>query len=249
MTHARSGEADRVLRPGHLALGCIALIGCTWFEACAGAPVTQTEPIVGTFTIFNRSSPYLIAAPHGEFDEKTGEIVWKFCRVVRWDCLIVEGFREESAAINVNRPSEGVRISDTQFTERAALVYARYVEKIRKLTPALRLYVEIHGNDRSESKKHIEIATVGITPAQAERIAALFRKKLKAVGLDLEIRIDVLDQIHYNATHARRFGVLSFLNPALHIELPVSARTDSFQKTVRFLAKTLPVLVKREFPK
>lgn len=216
---------------------------------CSAPAIPKQSLIIGTFTIFNRDSPYLISAPHGEYDDNTGELVWEFCHQVRWDCMIVEGFRREKVPINVNRPTEGMRMAETQFTRRAAMVYARYIKKIRKLTPALRFYVEIHGNESEKNINRIEVATVGISPARARRIDRLLAGIMREEGLQLDLRIDVLEKIRYKATHARQFGVLSFLSPAIHIELPLSARTENRGKTIRVLVRALPELVKHEFPR
>lgn len=215
---------------------------------CLSGPEGGAPPVIGSFTIFNRESPYLVAAPHGEFDVQTGEIVWRYCQVVRWDCLIAEGFRADHAPINVNRPTEGTRLAETKFTERASLVYARYVKRIARISPELRFYVEIHGNEYAGSENFIEVATVGISTAQAERIAARGKKLLEAEGLPLEMRIDVLDKIRFRATHNRKFGVLSFIRPAVHLEFPLHPRTKQQEQLVRFLVKFLPDVAEAEFP-
>ena len=227
-----------------LAFFCLTglFLGCT-SGASDGGP-----PVIGAFTIFNRESPYLVAAPHGEYDDQTGEIVWRFCNKIRWDCLIAEGFRADHAPINVNRPTEGASLAGTRFTERASLVYARYVKRIAQISPGLRFYVEIHGNDYPGSEKFVEMATVGITAPQAMRIAHLAETLLAAEGLALEMRIDVLEKIRFRATHNRRFGVLSFIQPAMHLEFPLKARTAQQEQTLSFLLKFLPAVATGEFP-
>lgn len=141
--------------------------------------------------MFNRESPYLIAAPHGEFDENTGELVYDFCEKVRWDCLIAEGFREDGARINVNRPTEGLRLSEAQFTERASLVYAKYLNRIRRLSPQVHFYVEIHGHENKDLAETVEVATVGLSVDQAQHIKDLFSESFKREGLPpLVIKVD-----------------------------------------------------------
>ncbi len=220
-----------------------ALMAAYWCQSSGGE-----QPVIGAFTIFNRESPYLIAAPHGEYDEGTGEIVWEFCQKVRWDCLIAEGFRAEHAPINVNRPTEGVSLAETRFTERASLVYARYVRRITRIAPTLRFYVEIHGNDYPGSRDRIEVATVGLTKQQAIRIERLGSQLLADEGLHYELVIDLLDPIRFRASQSRKFGVLSFIRPALHIELPVRARKADRERTVKFLTGFLAQAALSEFP-
>ncbi len=205
--------------------------------------------LIGTFTMFNRESPYLIAAPHGEYDENTGELVYDFCEQVRWDCLIAEGFRDEKAMINVNRPTEGARLSETRFSESAAVVYAKYVHRIRRLSPKVLFYVEIHGHDHSGLTNTVDIATVGISHSQAVFIHDTLTQAFEEQGLSaLDVRLDALEPIHYNATHARRFGVLSFISPALHIELPHSTRHEHRARVVNALGKALPRVARDAFP-
>lgn len=207
----------------------------------------KTEVLVGTFTMFDRESTYLIAAPHGEFDEFTGEIVYDFCDEVRWDCLIAEGFR--SGQINVNRPTEGVRIKETQFTARASIVYAKYLKRIRRLSPRVGFYVEIHGHDNPSLANSIEISTVGLTDSQAHYIKEQFEEVFREEQLGhLEVRLDKFEEIHYKASHARDFGVLSFISPAIHIEFPRSARTDHREKVVKSLVRVLPTVSAEVFP-
>ena len=214
---------------------------------CAAGPTDGGPPVIGSFTIFNRESPFLVAAPHGEFDTETGEIVWRFCQKVRWDCLIAEGFRAQHAPINVNRPTEGSSLATTRFSERASLVYARYVKRIARISPGLRFYVEVHGNEYPGSENFIEVATVGITAVQAQRIAARGERLLAAEGLRLEMHIDALEDIRFRASHNRKFGVLSFIRPAMHLEFPLKVRTDQQEQLVRFLVKFLPAVAVAEF--
>lgn len=214
-------------------------------SACAEVPLRVPTPIIGTFTMFNRQAPYLIAAPHGEYDENSGELVYDFCEQVRWDCLIAEGFRDERAPINVNRPTEGTTLNNARFTERATLVYAKYVKRIRRLSPRVRFYVEIHGHENASLHDTIEIASVGISPSQGDAIASAFDRALQGEGLTtLNVSIDVVNTIRYKASHARKFGVLSFISPAIHIELPSSVRTVDRDKMVRVLVRLLPELTK-----
>jgi hypothetical protein len=207
------------------------------------------EVLVGTFTMFNRQSPYLIAAPHGEYDNNTDEVVYEFCERVRWDCLVAEGFRNRRTMINVNRPTAGAKLRDTRFTDSAADVYSQYVSRIRRLSPRVAFYAEIHGHEHAKLPDVIDIATVGISPEQAKFIYKTLKVAMVDQGLGhLELRIDVLESIHYKATHARRFGVLSFLSPAVHVELPHDARNQLRPQLVAALVAALPEIAAALFP-
>lgn len=216
-------------------------------SACAEPEVPKL--LIGTFTLINRESPYLIAAPHGQFDAHTAQMVYEFCDRVRWDCLVAEGFRGQRAFFNVNRPTEGMRLTETRFTEQAAFVYSKYVSRIRRLTPRVTFYAEIHGHSHPKLGDTIDVATVGVSKSQAEFIQKQLVEALdrEQVG-HLAVRIDVLEPIRFNATHARKFGVLSFLSPAVHIELPLSARTTLRTNVVRALAASLPRIAEHGFP-
>jgi hypothetical protein len=225
----------------------VATWAALWLVACA-TPKTP-EIVVGTFTVFNRESPYLIAAPHGEFDENTAEITYDFCEQVRWDCLVAEGFRGSTARINVNRPTAGTRLAQARFTEGAAAVYANYVKRIRRLSPRVTFYVEVHGHKRAALSEIIDIATIGVSPSQAVFMREVLERAFAAHGIkQYTVRIDVLEPIRYNATHARKFGVLSFLSPALHIELPGSARREHRRELVASLTEALPIIAREAFP-
>lgn len=202
---------------------------------------SQPDPYIGTFSLFDRESPFLIAAPHGSFDEGTGDIVHEFCKRVRWDCLIAEDFRRDEDPVNVNRPTEGVSLADTDRTQRADLVYQRYMKKLRRLNPDAHLYVEIHGNIFKGSRNRMEISTAGLNYNQGLFLREVMNKSNQATGLEqLEAVTDLTDEIRYLATHNKKFGVMSVLKPALHIELPLHERTKRRLDLVQSLAIGLP---------
>ncbi len=204
------------------------------------------EPYVGSFTLLDRGSRFLIAAPHGEFDENTAQVVLEFCAKTRWDCLVAEGFRDEDVPINVNRPTEGIRLVDERATRRAARVYERYVERLQALSTGVTLYVEIHGHEFDDLKDTIEVATVGVSKQGATMLEGRLRQALNLHGLnELVVRTDVLHTIRFNATSARRSGSLSLMNPALHIELPHSVRAQLRPQLVAALVDSLDPIAKR----
>lgn len=211
------------------------------FAAGALAFGQPDEPLVGTFTVVDRSDRYLLAAPHGESDSFTGQMARAICQSTRWTCLIASGFEADGRRINVNRPTEGVRLAETTFSSRAAEVYDAYMGKVRALTPRLQLYVELHGNNHPGSRDNIEIATAGVSEPWAQAIRAILSEALVQNGVGhLTPRIDVLDDIRYAASHNREYGALSMIEPALHVELPENARETHRDAVIAALTEALP---------
>lgn len=208
------------------------LAGATW--------TSEVEPVLGTFTVLDQDSTYVVAAPHADFDTHTGEIARKVCEQTGWSCVMASGFETEGPRINVNRPTEGVRLGDTAFSERAARVFDAYMGKVHTLAPRLELYVEIHGNNHPDVSD-IEIASTGVSEAWAQHVRRSLNRSLSRHGLEsTRARIDVLDDIRYAASHNREFGALSTIQPALHIELPHALRTTHRRAVIQALAESLP---------
>lgn len=222
---------------GILVASALALVGAF----IAGARFSKTSaPVVGTFTILERDLDYLVAAPHGSFDTHTDEIARGICAATGWSCLVARGFETGGPRINVNRPTEGTRLRETVFSERAQHIYTAYMERVETLMAQPRLYVEIHGNNHPDCQHAIEIATVGVSRARAGRLRKALRHSLRQNGLALTPRIDVYDEVRYAATHNREFGALSRISPALHIELPLMAREEQRPALINALAAALP---------
>jgi hypothetical protein len=206
----------------------------------------------GVFQSWDRNSSYLLTAPHGGFDLKTDEMVASFCRAVSWNCLTARGFRTRIHPINVNRPTEGVDevASQELFTPEAQKVYDAYHAKVfQRREESLKLYVEIHGNKRADSRGQIEIATQGISASKAQRIKQLLTDEIKRAELgEIKILIEPLDLIHFTASANKRLGILHDLSPALHLEFPRALREELKLQTIAFLSSALPRLVEAEFP-
>lgn len=183
--------------------------------------------IVGSFTVITRGRGFVIAAPHGDFDLHTGSMARSICQRLQWSCLVARGFATEGPRLNINRPTEGVRVKQAVFSPRAAKVYDAYLQEMQLLAPQVRLYVELHGNDHRASRNRIEVATAGISTSWARRIRHQMDLSFAKAGLErYSTHIDVLEPIRYAASHNREFGALSEIRPALHIELPWQARNE-----------------------
>jgi hypothetical protein len=109
----------------------------------------------------------------------------------------------------------------------AAAVWMVWRAKVAAQQP--RLYVEIHGNSRKASDHHIEVATVGIDAARAMRLQADFGLRLRGLAPAaprLQWAIEPLEPLHYSAVGAKRWGALSMVPRALHLEIPAAIRAD-----------------------
>lgn len=226
------------------AMGLVATALAVGFGVPNDREAGDTDEL-GSFSAVGRTDAFLIAAPHGQSDAFTGDMAEALCARTGWSCLVARGFSDDGRRINVNRPTEGVRRADTTFTPRAARVYEAYLSRVQALAPRLQLYVELHGNNHPGSRNAIEIATVGISEPWAHMIEQRLTRALREADLsDLTPRIDVLEDIRYGASHNREFGVLSLIEPALHIELPEGARTEHRDAVVAALAEALPDIAK-----
>ena len=116
------------------------------------------------------------------------------------------------------------------------------------INKAPKLYVEIHGNSRNESKNRIEIATVGINNDQARRIKLILQNALSSTKLTQSIAIENIDYIYYHATSSKAQGSLNKIKPAMHFEFPRSSRTINTDEVVAFLSFALPKLALELFP-
>ena len=136
----------------------------------------------------------------------------------------------------VNRPFEGVPgrpSSEETATPRARRVYETYERGVLAAAQGpLLFYVEIHGNNRPETARRIEIATVGVDHDEAARLRTLAQliRDAHLAGAPgaprLDVRVEPADPIFYTASGAKRDGVLRLPERALHIELPQVARAD-----------------------
>jgi hypothetical protein len=86
--------------------------------------------------------------------------------------VVARGFTVDRTRINVNRPAEGggLTCARESHTTRAKDVYDRYARLVSTAAAGrpLRLYVEVHGNSNPRAAQRVEIATTGISVAEAQ---------------------------------------------------------------------------------
>jgi hypothetical protein len=180
----------------------------------------------------------------------TEVIVREVCTNILWSCIIAQDFRSKGRYINVTRPTEklGGTSNNEAPTTRALHVYEEYLSQIYLLNKAPKLYVEVHGNSRNESKDRIEIATVGINGDQAKRVKLILQNAISSTKLTQSIAIENIDYIYYHATSSKARGSLSEIKPALHFEFPRGSRITSTDEVIAFLSFALPELALELFP-
>ena len=222
------------------------LAGLAMAGTCAQA-LEQTNHAFGVFEFQPTTTAVLIAAPHGTFDSNTAPIALEAARLLGAGHVTTQRFVVDRVRLNVNRPTEGASLSCAQEarTDRARDVYENYAGLVSKASSGrpLLLYVEVHGNSRSQSSERIEVAARGISADQAKKIkdayAAILAKVRKEDSgyPDLALAIEPRDQIFFTASCAKSLGILaSDLAPrALHFELPRSARAQAELKATGLL--------------
>jgi hypothetical protein len=196
---------------------------------------------------------FVVAAPHGSSDARTAEIAADIARRTGFGLVVASGFDLEpdtrdrpGRRYQVNRPFEGVPsrppAEDTP-SDGARRVYEVYERRVRETAQGpLRFYAEIHGNNRGDSARRIEIATVGIDAELARRLrvlAELVRDahlRGHAAAPRLDVLIEPADPIFYAASGAKRDGILKVPERALHIELPRTARIEHRELYTEILA-------------
>jgi hypothetical protein len=185
----------------------------------------------------------VVAAPHGTTDSRTGEMAAEIARRTGFGLVVATGFALEpdtpasaGRRFQVNRPYDGIPgrgPADERATPEARAVYEEYERRVRETARGpLRLYVEIHGNNRRDTAMGIEIATVGVDHGHALQLKTLLeltrdahlRANREAPRLD--VLMEPVDRIFYAAGGAKREGILRVPERALHIELPKAARHD-----------------------
>lgn len=189
---------------------------------------------------------FVVAAPHGSSDVRTGDIAAEVARRTGFGLVVASGFElgrdtrpGPGRRYQVNRPFEGTPSrppSEDITSEAARRVYDAYERRVRETAQGpLRFYAEIHGNDRSESAGRIEIATVGVDKEYAQRLRALaelvrdahLRGQTRVPRL--EVAVEPADPVFYAASGAKRDGILKLPERAFHIELPKAARIEHRQ--------------------
>jgi hypothetical protein len=215
------------------------LAGCATQAVSVGAAAAP----LGHVTARPGRPGFVVAAPHGSSDRFTAEIAADVAARSGAGLVMATGFTLASDAgaeagrrYQVNRPFDGVpgtSPAHERSSEGARRVYEAYAARVREAAGGpLALYVEIHGNNHADAAGQIEIATVGVNQELALRIKTL-GELVRDAHLHghadaprLAILVEPADTLRYNASAAKRDGILRLPAHALHIELPRAARTD-----------------------
>jgi len=230
--------SSRTRRLASVGAGIVVLSGCATHrvERPPGTPDGHVAVRPGRVGL-------VVAAPHGTSDINTGHIAGEIARRTGFGLVVASGFavpageaRHGRRRYQVNRPLEGVPgrpASEQERTEMARQVYELYERRVRQAARGpLRFYAEIHGNRRRACAGRIEIATVGVDRELALRLRALAELIRDAhlrtsPGIQrLDVLIEPVDAVTYQASGAKRDGILRLPERGLHIELPECARRD-----------------------
>jgi hypothetical protein len=79
---------------------------------------------------------------------------------------------------------------------------------------------ELHSNSNPRTANRIEIATVGISHSEARLLKAVVQKSSVTVALGLDVGIEPIDVIYWEAYAAKTWGTLRLAEKGLHVELP-----------------------------
>src|SRR5213596_335738 len=182
----------RLARLHSVATGPLILCGCA-----TRTVVFDTDASRGAITSRPGRPGSVIAAPHGTSDVRTGDIAADLAQRTGFGVVIATGFSIEP---------------DTR--ERAGRRYQAYEQRVREVAQgALRLLVEIHGNNHRDAAGRIEIATVGVDRELAFDLRTLLVFIRDAhLGAHVEARyldvvIEPADTLRYAASGAKRVGI------------------------------------------
>lgn len=194
----------------------------------------------GKIDAVDRESSSLIAAPYGDFDKGTSEIVKAACAQLRWDCLVATGYRTESRPLAVNRPIErGPASQADEFSDAAGDVYEYYNEKVDEIRgEPLALYVEVLGEGRDASGRF----TVTLSGKAKEQQAAISKilKEEWGKGGELGSSLVVLAAPEEGGTFGR-------VQAGLRFHVPREYRGSRREKTILFFASALKRIEKDVF--
>jgi hypothetical protein len=211
------------------------------FIALAGvvAPAVAQERVaheLGEIEFLVRRAGVVVAAPHGTYDANTAALALEAARRLDASYVLARRFVVEGVRINVNRPSEGADLTCARESRsaRSRDVYRHYARAVGVAAQGqpLALYVEIHGNSNPQTSGRFEIATQGISRAQALALKDAWPRMLARVRDKnpdypaFAVLVEPADRIHYGAGCLKRIGIASTeIAPRLvHFELPRSAR-------------------------
>lgn len=213
-------------------------------------PVIAQERLVhelGELEFRPTSTGVLITAPHGTYDANTAPLAIKAARRIGAGYVVARRFTPDGTRINVNRPTEGAGLACAQeaHTARAKEVYGLYARGVSTVAAGrpLRLYVEIHGNSNLRTAQRVEIATTGISLAEArvmrDAYPAILRGARERVPAypELALLVEPLDRVFFTASCAKSIGLFGtdLVPRVVHFELPRSARERETLEATTFL--------------
>ncbi len=241
----------RLLHLASVTTGAVILYGC------AAEPVRLTPGAPPGYIATRPGKPgFVIAAPHGTSDLRTGDIATDLARRTGFGLVVATGFALEpdrpdgpGRRYQVNRPLEGVPgrpAAQEVSSDGARRVYEAYEQRVRAVAKGpLAFYVEIHGNNRREAAQRIEIATVGTDRNDALRLKTLLElirdahRRARPGSQRLDVLVEPADPVMYGASSAKRVGIFRLPAQALHIELPKTARVEGREVYTAILADFL----------
>jgi hypothetical protein len=193
------------------------------------ALATPSPLATGHFETLPSTTGVVVAAPHGGYDLYSDDMARQMAWAIGAGYVLASGFRTYDHPWNVNRPTAGagLKADDEAHTPEAQMVYEAYAARVRKLAPTL--YVEVHGNNRPESARQIETATVNIPEAEARAFQADFRGRVAVLDASyprFDMKIEPFDPIHYHASSAKKQGVFCLVPRVVHMETPKAMRED-----------------------
>lgn len=204
---------------------------------------------LGEFEILAAPEGVLVAAPHGTADAYSDRIAIAAAGELRAGYLVARRFMPPRVRINVNRPTEGAFLpcAEEAHTDRARDVYEAYGGLVARAAAGnpLRLYVEVHGNSNAQTARNIEVATVGITAAQARKVkeayaGMLARARERAPDYpEFNLLIQPVDRVYYTAGCAKKLGIFAseWVPRGLHFEFPRVAREgDALRASVSLVS-------------
>ena len=198
----------------------------------------------GKFTIFDRHSKTVLAAPHGSYDINTGSILNKVCFKSEFSCVIAKGFTPKKTRINVNRPTEGVGIHSSKEpkTARAKESYQGYKNVVSRVTDGdPHFYIEIHGSRISG----IEVALSKLSSNEAKSPKKILTEEWAKLSTDaIEIKVQGIDNIKMTGNSVKKYGIVAELE-SVFIQFEFSRKLRNQQSLLsKFLLSSTDRIVK-----
>lgn len=194
-------------------------------------------PHPGRLTVIPGGPELVVAAPHGDLDHFTGDMVREIVERIGCAGVVAEEFIDPvtSRRVNVNRPTEGAGVdpSEEVRTPLADHTYQRYLRSLGRASEGrMGDYVEVHGN---ETRPVIELALWNIPWELAGQIKEIYYGLLEEIPDDVrrvDLWVEGIDPIVRKAAANKEHGCLTKFERALHFELPTSVRIDPIARSV-----------------